>query len=292
MNTEVIQRCNVCESKALDAVDPDCHIARCRDCGYIFDNPRPTLDELIGFYSQPSQYDSWLGEFEARQRLWKRRLKALEPTRKTGSLLDVGTGIGQFLAVARDSYAEVYGTEVSSAATQIAKQKYHLDLLQGTIDDLDMRGKVFDNITLFHVLEHVPDPRSVLTKCHSLLAAQGVLAIAVPNEVTSLRAYLRRKLAAGAIKQGRVGKFGLPRISLDQIGAEVHLSHFTPKVLRRLLQTVGFSVVEETLDPYYVLTGLAELRSDIYYYCCLVFRQLFRLNLYDSMLVIARKQNI
>lgn len=293
MNTEVLQQCNVCRSKALDTVDPDCNIARCRACGYIFDNPRPTLDELFGFYSRPDQYDSWLQEVEERQRLWKRRLKALRPTRKTGSLLDVGTGIGQFLAVARDSYTEVYGTEVSNCAIQIAKHKYDLDLLPGTIDGLDMRGKLFDNITLFHVLEHVPDPRSTLTRCHSLLAAQGVLVIAVPNEITSLRAYLRKMLVTiGAKQQGRVGKFGVPRISLEKDSDEVHLSHFTPKVLRRLLQTVGFSIMEETLDPYYVATGVPKLKADIYYHGCLTFRNLFNVNVYDSMLVIARKQDI
>jgi len=290
MNTEVVQQCNVCEGKTLDTVDPECHIARCRDCGYIFDSPRPTLNELIGFYSRPGQYDTWLGEFESRQRLWKRRLKALRSTKKTGSLLDVGTGIGQFLAAARDCYSEVCGTEVSSVAVEIAKQHYGLDLLEGTIDDLDMRDKLFDNITLFHVLEHVPDPRSVLTTCHSLLAENGILAIAVPNEVHSLRAAWRRRFVTAARREGRVGKFGLPRISSDS--PEIHLSHFTPDVLRRLLQAVGFSIIVETLDPYYASTGLPKLKNDIYYYSCLAFRKLFKLNVYDTMLVVARKKNI
>ena len=286
----MVQQCNVCEGTTLDAVDPECHIARCRDCGYIFDSPRPTLNELIGFYSRPGQYDAWLHEFEPRQRLWKRRLKALQSTRKSGSLLDVGTGIGQFLAAARDSYTEVYGTEVSSVAVKIAKQRYGLDLLEGTIDALDMRNKVFDNITLFHVLEHVPDPRSVLATCHSLLAENGILAIAVPNEVDSLRAALRRMFVTGARREGRVGKFGLPRISFDS--PEIHLSHFTPDVLRRLLQAVGFSIIEETLDPYYASTGLSKLKNDIYYCSCLAFRKVFKLNVYDTMLLIARKKNI
>jgi ubiquinone/menaquinone biosynthesis C-methylase UbiE len=293
MKTEVLERCNVCDSTMLDAVDPDCKITRCRGCGYIFDNPRPTLEELIRFYSRPTQYDSWLCQLGPRQRLWKRRLKALQSTKKVGSLLDVGAGIGQFLAVARDFYSEVHGTEVSSTATQIAKQKYDLDLLQGTIENLDMRGKVFDNVALFHVLEHVPDPRSVLKTCHSVLSAQGILVIAVPNEVSSLRASLRRMLVkAGMKKQRRVGNFGLPRTSLDKDSVEVHLSHFTPKVLRLLVQTVGFSIVKETLDPYYVATGIQKLKADIYYYCCLAFLQVFKMNIYDTMLVIARKEPI
>jgi 2-polyprenyl-3-methyl-5-hydroxy-6-metoxy-1,4-benzoquinol methylase len=290
MKTELLQRCAVCQSEILDVVDPDCNVAQCRACDYIFDNPRPTIEELINFYSRSTQYDSWLDELTARDRLWKRRLSKLKSTRKPGSLLDVGTGIGQFLALARTSYAEVYGTEVSRTAIGIAKQKYGLDLFQGTLDNLATQGKIFDNITLFHVLEHVPDPRSVLETCRQLLPADGILVIAVPNEVASLRAFIRRMLMKTGLKKShRMGKFGLPRISLAPDSDEVHLSHFTPRVLHRLLQTTGFSVVENTLDPYYVATGMARLKADIYYYLCYAFLQVFKLSVYDTMLVIARK---
>lgn len=276
----------------LEVVDADCYIVRCQSCGYIFDSPRPTLEELIRFYSRPAQYDSWLTQLQARDQLWKRRLRKLRSSKKPGSLLDVGTGIGQFLFWAQGSYAEVYGTEVSSTAIKIAREKYNLNLFQGTIEDLDLREKVFDNITLFHVLEHVPDPRSVLKTCHSLLSAQGIIVIGVPNEVTSLRASMKRALVrAGVRKQNHVGRFGLPRISLGPSSGEIHLSHFTPKVLHRLLETAGFSVIENTLDPYYVATGVSKLRADSYYLCCLAFQQLFKINVYDTMLVIGRKLN-
>lgn len=290
MNTEVLERCNVCDGNALYAVDPDCNITLCRACGYIFDSPRPTLQELVGFYSRPGQYDSWLAELEPRQRLWQRRLNVLRPTQNPGSLLDVGAGIGQFLAVARDSYSEVHGTEVSSTAIQIAKEKYNLQLFQGTIEDIDM-ARTFANVTLFHVLEHVPDPKSVLRKCHSLLSPEGILVIAVPNEVSSMRSSLRKALVrAGVKKQERVGKFGLPLIKLDCDSPEVHLSHFTPSVLRRLLHATGFSIVTETLDPYYVAKGTSKLKADAYYYCCLAYLKMFKVNIYDAMLFIARKE--
>lgn len=291
MKTELLQRCGVCHGTMLDVVDADCNVQQCQTCGYIFDNPRPTIEELIDFYSRPTQYDSWLTEVRARDRLWKRRLKKLHATKKHGSLLDVGTGIGQFLFWARNSYSEVYGTEVSSTAIQIAKDEYQLDLFQGTIEDPAIQGKVFDNITLFHVLEHVPDPRSLLETCHRLLTPEGILVIAVPNEVASFRALVRRMLTKARVKkQHRLGKFGLPRISLAHDSVEVHLSHFTPRVLHRLLHSAGFSVIENTLDPYYVATGIARLKADIYYILCNAFLHLFKVNAYDTMLVIARKK--
>jgi SAM-dependent methyltransferase len=290
MSTECLQQCNVCAGTLLEVVDRDCNIMRCQACGYIFDNPRPTMEELVAFYSRPTQYDSWLSEIPARDRLWKRRLSKLRSTRKPGSMLDVGTGIGQFLALARPCYTEVYGTEISSTAVQIAKQKYHLDLFHGTVERLLSQGKSFDNISLFHVLEHVPDPKSLLRTCHSLLSAQGILVIGVPNEVNSLRAAARRMLTTvGLKKQNALGKFGLPLISLGANSVEVHLSHFTPKVLHQLLETTGYSIVKHTLDPYYVATGIPRFKPDLYYYCCLMFHQVFRINVYDAMLIIARK---
>lgn len=289
MHSELLQQCALCDSTSLDVLDPDCNIAQCGACGYIFDNPRPAERDLIEFYSQPGKYDSWLAELDARQRLWKRRLKKVQPTTKPGSLLDVGTGIGQFLALARGSFSEVYGTEVSAAAIKICREKYNLNVYQGTVEDLAAQGKMFDNISLFHVLEHVTHPKSVLQACRSLLCEDGVLVIAVPNEVASLRGVKRRLF--GARNQGTCGELGLPRIRLDGSNDEIHLSHFTPAVLRQLLMATGFSVVKSTLDPYYVRTGPGRWLDDLYYYTCAAFLRLFGVNIYDAILVFARKSS-
>jgi SAM-dependent methyltransferase len=289
MKTEFLEKCNICDNTALNVVDADCNIARCGACGYIFDNPRPTLEELIRFYSRPTQYDSWLTELDERNRVWGRRMDKLQSTKKAGSLLDVGTGIGQFLAVARDFYTEVYGTEVSSKAIEIAKAKYDLNLFQGTIENLSPE-RLFDNITLFHVLEHVPDPKVTLEKCHSLLSERGILVIAVPNEVVSLRNIVKRALvSAGIRKPNRIGKFGLPRIDLSSDCEEIHLSHFTPKVLCGLLQDVGFAIIQETLDTCYLVKGIPRVKAELYYHSCLAVLKVFKINVYDTMLVIARK---
>ncbi len=288
MESELLHQCSLCNSALLDVLDADCNIAQCRSCGYVFDNPRPTLQALINFYSKPGKYDSWLAELDARERLWRRRLSKIRSTRKPGTLLDVGTGIGQFLAMARNEYTEVYGTEVSSTAVEIAREKYGLDLFHGTIDDLAPQGRTFDNITLFHVLEHVPNPKAMLQTCYSLLVPGGCLVIAVPNEVASLRGF-KRRLFGRIHKPSNGGALGLPRLTLDGSISEIHLSHFSPPVLARLLAATGFSVLVDTLDPYYVRTGLRRLKADFFYYACLVFRNIFGLNIYDTILMIARK---
>lgn len=292
---EVLDKCNVCGSQQIVSVDEDNNICQCHSCGYVFDSPRPTAREISAFYSRPTQYDPWLSAEGTRDALWKRRLKRLSKIRKHGTLLDVGTGIGQFLYHAKPFFTEVFGSEVSSSAIEIAKEKYGLELTEGDVTGLDFGRKVvFDNITLFHVLEHVPDPRETVRKCCSLLSDGGVLVIAVPNDIQSLGRNLKRKVktflrAIGVRRFSDPGKLGLPKIVLDGTIGEIHLSHFKPSVLRRLLEDSGFKVLEESLDPYYVANGTKLFLYRCLYGLALSAKFVLRKNVYPTMWVVGEK---
>ncbi len=183
--TEIVLACGVCGSNRIQKIDSDFNFCRCESCGFIFDSPRPSFAEISAFYSQAGKYDVWLDGERARDLLWKRRLKKLLRTGAKGRLLDIGTGYGQFLHHARSHFAEVSGTEISESAVALAKEKYGLSLLAGEVEALGLPPQSFDTITLFHVLEHVPDPGKLVTLCHDLLRAQGILVIAVPNDVVA-----------------------------------------------------------------------------------------------------------
>ena len=190
--------------------------------------------------------------------LWKRRLKKLLQSGCKGRLLDIGAGYGQFLHHARPFFSDVTGTEVSESAVALAKEKYGLLLLAGQVEELDLPPQSFDTITLFHVLEHVPDPGKLVSRCHDLLRAQGILVIAVPNDVLAWTSKIKKIGKKLGIKSFQ--KFS-PRLGISRAGAsrEIHLSHFTPPVLRRLLENSGLHVMEESLDPYYVSSGVVLL---------------------------------
>jgi SAM-dependent methyltransferase len=287
---ETLHACPLCGADRISMLDASASICECQSCGYVFDNPRPTIEGLVAFYSQPTKYDSWLSEEEPRDVLWKRRLKLLLPFRKPGSLLDVGAGIGQFLEIARPYFTEVCGTEVSESAIDIAHRKYGLGLMRGEIQSLDFGATRFDNITLFHVLEHVPDPKSVIEKCALLLKDDGILAIAVPNDLNSAKLKVKRLLGSiGVRKFRKLGKSGLQRLVLDGSIPEIHLSHFRPEVLRRLVERCGFSVIRDSLDPYYVSRGSAKWKHAGFYNSCKVLRTILGINVYDTILLVARR---
>jgi SAM-dependent methyltransferase len=290
MALEQLSACILCESEHIVRSDPEYGVCRCSACGLTFENPRPDAPSIFAFYSKAVQYDGWLAELGPRERLWKRRLAKLRLHRRPGSLLDIGAGIGQFLAQARGEYSEVAGTEVSESAIRIAKERYGLELLQGQAEELDFGGRRFDNISLFHVLEHVGNPRRLLAKCRELLAPQGVLFIAVPNDIASIGAVKRRLLARLAPGPGRGSKVtGLPRLSLEGGMDEIHLSHFRPGVLTRFLAGNGFKVLDCSLDPFYAAAGLRLARMELLYRLFSALHAATGVNLYGTVWVAARR---
>jgi SAM-dependent methyltransferase len=285
---EAVRCCSICRGERIRKVDAEYNLCRCESCGYVFDSPRPTVAAVSAFYSRPAQYDSWIKQERERDALWKRRLEKLLPYKADGNLLDIGAGIGQFLHHARPFFTGVAGTEVSETAVRIAKQKYGIDLHAGQVEEINLPPDSFDNIALFHVLEHVPDPARLLRRCWELLRRQGVMIIAVPNDVqawTSKAKKLGKRMGLQAFQ-----KFS-PVLGIARAGEsrEIHLSHFAPAVLRQLVKNSGFMVAGESLDPYYVASGMRLILDSTYYGLHQMIYSTMRLNYYDTIWMVARK---
>jgi ubiquinone/menaquinone biosynthesis C-methylase UbiE len=248
-NADVLSRCDVCGERALRSVDPVALIVECAACGYRFVNPRPTQRDIVEAYSQPNFYDEWLATDAGRQKMWRKRLGRLPRLAAGSRVLDVGAGIGTFLALARDQAGWVAsGTEISRQAVQLARQRHGLELLVGQFEEMSLPAATFNLITLWHVLEHVPSPTRLLQACHRVLVPGGWLVIAVPNDeaprwrLEHLKARLRGRIPA--------------RYQPLSPGAEIHLSHFSRTVLAQLLSRQGFRATDWSIDDHYPEPGL------------------------------------
>jgi SAM-dependent methyltransferase len=282
---EHLDACILCQSPRVEALCLQNSFFQCRTCGLVYDNPRPTWAQIVQFYSQENKYDDWLAEEKERDALWQRRLRLVRRHKPSGSLLDVGTGIGQFLNFAKAHY-EVSGTEISPVAVEIAREKYGLEIRPGLLQDMKWE-KRFDVITLFHVLEHVPYPAETLRLCHSLLQPGGILVIAVPNDVQSILTRRNRLMERLGFQRYRsLGKVGLPKLVLN--GSEIHLSHFTSPVLRTALTQAGLEVIREGLDPYFSVAGLRKMRRFRRYYWYQSIHAVTGKNLYDTIWMVGR----
>ncbi|MGA8067330.1 MAG: class I SAM-dependent methyltransferase [Terriglobales bacterium] len=147
-------------------------ILKCSVCGLGITDPAP--GQLQAHYAE--YYGSRHG---VTARMCDRRRIAMV-TRMAGPgggrrLLDIGCGEGTFLQAARESGWEVSGTELNSAP---ARQK-GFEVLN-SVEECAERGP-FDCVTLWHSLEHMPDPAAAIASIRRLLADDGLILIAVPD---------------------------------------------------------------------------------------------------------------
>lgn len=162
-------------------------IVRCNECGFRYLNPRPEPESLEPFYSNEA-YDPFVSTkstfsvsdgvyaFVRRFSLWRKRL-LIEDVQREGLLLDVGCGTGEFLSYMQNFQWKVTGVEPNADARAYAASRG----LRVLPELQRIQRSRFQVITLWHVLEHLPDLRSAVQHLIHLLAPSGYLVLAMPN---------------------------------------------------------------------------------------------------------------
>lgn len=268
---EPVVACPVCGGPDRTDFLTRADLVRCVGCDALYVSPRPTDEAIQAFYSALGRYDHWDRE-PGRARMWERRVARIRRHVAGGRLLDVGTGQGDFGAVAKRHF-EVEATEVSSEGARLGRERHGLTIHEGDLLSLDLPRRRFQAITMWHVLEHVANPREVVERCWELLDDGGVIAIAVPNADEDLRLTRRRWDGALQFALGRPARervripvvdslisvatgtmpardVHIPRLMLDHPEEEIHLTHFSLDTLGRMLTAVGFDVLERGIDDH------------------------------------------
>ena len=101
--------------------------------------------------------------------------------RNAGRLLDVGAGVGLFVLEAHDEGYDAQGVEISAQAVETGTAALKVPLVCGDFLATEMPASDYDIVTLWHVFEHLPDPRAILAKVHHILQPSGIVIIGVPN---------------------------------------------------------------------------------------------------------------
>lgn len=231
--------CNLCgqdRTQIIQKAESPYQVVKCLNCGLVYTNPQPTLNK-IGTHYQETYYRDWIDkQMERRIQMWKKRLKDVQGFKSSGHILDVGCGIGTFLNLAKEFGYAVKGTEISEFGSKYVKEKLGIDVFKGDVKEARFLSNHFDIVTLWHTLEHVPDPSSLLKEIHRILKTDGLLVIAVPNVHNSITKFLyflarRRKLKL---------------FSID--AKEWHFYHFSIRTLSSLLKKTGFDIIKNEMD--------------------------------------------
>jgi 2-polyprenyl-3-methyl-5-hydroxy-6-metoxy-1,4-benzoquinol methylase len=167
-------------------------LLRCPSCTLVFTAAREfASDQYEEVYARVTVFQTMLQDARATaagekgfQDLWwfkKMALRWLRQQRVTGRLLDVGSGPGTFLMVARERGFAVQGVEVARIAAQAAQQ-LDVPTWSGTVEDFAKTDPaLFDAVTTFEVLEHLPDPAGMLRAVRRLMKSDARLILSVPN---------------------------------------------------------------------------------------------------------------
>jgi len=207
-------------------------LVECSACGLVYQNPRPAISDYSVLYSD--EYDQFTGieknnpatlSQKIRQYGLTKRIKFLEKYGKSGRLLDIGCATGDFLkACQATGRFHVSGIEPSSFASELCKN-LGLDVKTGFLEDGDYPDRTFDVVTLWNVIEHLPDPNQSLRLINRILNNDGILVITTPN-LDSLEARLFKDYWIG---------YELPR----------HYFVYSENSLTRLLTSAGFVIREK-----------------------------------------------
>ena len=162
----------------------------CSSCRTLFLDPMPDNDEIAGFY--PSDYwwnASSSGALKRLESIYRKialRDHVSFITKATGyraipDILDIGCGTGTLLGLLKRRGFRVRGVDFSSEAAKIAEAENGVDVAVGSLEGARFPDRSFDIVTLFHVMEHVTNPRQVLAEVARVLKPDGAVVLQVPN---------------------------------------------------------------------------------------------------------------
>jgi SAM-dependent methyltransferase len=209
---------------------------RCKACGFGQPELMPTLPNYFDRMYEQRWSDDWIAsEFESQYKNYifhgiLDRLSRLTAELSSRRLLDVGAHVGQFVHLAQQSGWGAEGVELNPRTSAFAARKTGAPIHRVHVQELGRSGRHYDVITLTDVLEHIPDPLSVLAALQDLLVPGGWVAVKVPHGGNQrLKERWRARLFQGY----------RPQVA-DNL---VHVNHFTPLSLSHGLRKTGFASI-------------------------------------------------
>jgi SAM-dependent methyltransferase len=214
-------------------------VVRCRSCDLVRSDPVLGADGLAKLYRASTfDYGDELAGLRATYDRAIVRLAELVPER--AGLLDIGTGSGFVLELARDrGWTGIRGVEPSEDAIAKARPDIRPMISADVMRPGLFEPGSFDAVTMFQVLDHMPDPVGLLDECRRVLRARGVV-LAFNHNVTAWSARLLGERS--------------PIVDIE------HTYLYSPDTIRALLDRSGFEVVSVTpVRNTYSLRYLAHL---------------------------------
>jgi 2-polyprenyl-3-methyl-5-hydroxy-6-metoxy-1,4-benzoquinol methylase len=210
-------------------------VVKCKRCGLVYINPRLKANVIFKGYSL-GEDQNFVSQAKGREITFEKSLKFIERYAKKGKILDIGTAGGSFLNVAKKRGWEVHGLEPNKWLCNWCKKNYGIEISSKSLFEQKYPSNYFDVVTLWDVLEHMPDPKKALKECNRILKPNGILVVNYPDIGSWISRFMGRKWV-----------FLL----------SVHLYFFTRTTAKKMLKSAGFKPF--LIKPHFQKLGLGYL---------------------------------
>jgi len=284
--------CGLCgnSERELKFEDGPFSVVICTRCGLTYVTPRLSDASLLSdvynetYWNSQAAKNHGYTDYRADEALYlktyRRRMSVVrrhfpEP----GRVLDVGCAAGFFLSVMKDAGWDVTGLEPSDAIRKHARDLIGAENVRGELlGEAELEPGSFDLITMWDVIEHIPDAVGALRSAGQLLAPGGKLLIETQNVDSRAAKVLGKRW--------------------QHYKHAEHIYHFNPSTMKDLLGQAGFEILENrpALGGKYVSMGfIAERAGRLHPVLSVLLSPLNLLrnssiyvNLFDEMIVVAR----
>ena len=218
----------------------------CPECSLVFQDPQVPFkaEETYNadYIQKRSQDPENLDIAIPRKKTAEHYYRWVEKFVKKGNLLEVGCATGLALKVAQDHGWKVFGVEVNVKAASIANDVLKANVVKtGHLSNDMFPDNYFSLITLFDVIEHIPNPRKFLSILHKKTAPGGSILFVTPNVDTLSFKILKEKW---------------PHM------VQEHLVLFSPQSMRRLLKEIGFIPKAHGWARKYISIGMLKTHAE------------------------------
>jgi 2-polyprenyl-3-methyl-5-hydroxy-6-metoxy-1,4-benzoquinol methylase len=220
------EECPLCgngESLRFATINEWLTIEYCESCDFGYSSHFPHFVEDV--YDSEQYLDASIKAYDAtreyrKQRFGGERVKIIQRFHQEGRLLDVGCGTGWCLEAAREAGFEVVGQELSPQLATFTSDSFGIPVHSCPLSEI---SETFDVITMFDLIEHVPDPIELLEDCKKILNPGGIVLAFTPNLDSQ-----------GISEMKEFSSLVIP---------PSHLHYFTPKSTLKLASKIGMELV-------------------------------------------------
>ena len=216
----------------------------CEQCGVLFVSPRLTKEAMASVFAEHYfDYDDLDLWGERRKPVFADIVRILN-SRHAGAVFDVGAAYGHFVKYAQERGLSAAGSDISSRAVKVGRERLQVELHAGTLSQLALPDESVDAVVSLDTFYYVADPRAELAAMRRLVRPGGLIVLRLRNCSWS-RAFART---------GRFREIGRPFLPLP------HLWGFTAESISRLLEASGW-LVEECQPAAYSSSVFAPVQS-------------------------------